>query len=155
MTDNAKQKRPLLMPPVVLLASALWCFALARWLPIAKFSSLAGRIIGMATIVAGVAMVLYCALEFRRRQTTIIPFQESTSLLTSGLYRFSRNPIYLGMVVLLIGIATALGSVSPWIMPPIFMAIISKRFIQKEETSLTETFGDEYLEYSRRVRRWL
>jgi len=156
MTDNTnKQKRPLLLPPVILLISGLLCLALDHWLPIVEFSSLAGRIIGMIAIADGVAMVLYCALEFRHRQTTIIPFQEPSALITGGLYRFSRNPIYLGMITLLIGIVIALGSASPWIVPPLFMAIITKRFIQKEEASLTETFGDEYLEYTQRVRRWL
>jgi len=156
MTDNTnKKKRPLLLPPVVLLFSVLLCFALSHWLPIAEFGSFAGRIIGATTIAAALAMVFYCALEFRSRQTTIIPFQESAALITGGLYRFSRNPIYLGMAALLAGIAILLGSASPWIVPPLFMAIITIRFIQKEEASLTETFGDEYLEYTQRVRRWL
>ena len=155
MPDNTNPKRPLLLPPVVLLAAVLLCVALDHWLPIVEFGSSAGRVIGIATIVSAFAVVFYCAREFRRRQTTIVPFQVSTSLITGGLYRCSRNPIYVAMTALLCGVAIALGSASPWMVPPLFMAIISKRFIQKEEAALTATFGDKYLEYTRRVRRWL
>lgn len=155
MSNETKQKRPRLVPPVVLLASVLVCFALDRWLPIVEFGSMAGRVIGVVMIVDGFVIVMFCAWKFRRRGTTIIPFHESTSLIRDGLFRFSRNPIYLGMVVALCGVAMTLGSLTPWIVPPLFVLIISKRFIVKEEAMLRDTFGDEYLEYCKRVRRWL
>lgn len=155
MSNESKQKRPRLLPPVVLLASAIVCFALDRWLPVVEFASMAGRVIGIVMIVDGFVIVLSCAWKFRRRETTIIPFHESTSLITDGLFRFSRNPIYLGMVVALCGVAMALGSLTPWFMPPLFMLIITKQFIVKEEAMLVDAFGGEYLEYQKRVRRWL
>ena len=76
-------------------------------------------------------------------------------LITGGLYRFSRNPIYLSMVVLLYGEAIVLGSLSPWLVPTAFAAAVSRLFIQCEEAMLTEKFGDPYRDYCRRVRRWL
>ena len=152
---NTDKKRTFFLPPVVLLFSILLSLALDRLVPIAEFGSREGKIVGVVVLVLGLAVNLFCAWAFRRRETTIIPFHESTYLITGGLYRYSRNPIYLSMVVVLIGIAIALGSASPWVVPPLFMVIISKRFIQKEEVMLEETFGEEYLAYCDRVRRWL
>lgn len=155
MSDEHTPSCRLILPPAILLTSILVGLALDRWLPIADLWNNAGREVGIATIVVALCVNIYCALEFRRRRTTIIPFHESTNLITNGLYRFSRNPIYLSMVGLLCGEVIFLGSLSPWIVPPFFMRTISKRFIEQEEAMLTEKFGDEYREYCRRVRRWL
>ena len=76
-------------------------------------------------------------------------------LITDGLYRFSRNPIYVSLVALLYGEAIALGSLSPWLVPTHLRATISRQFIQREEAMLTEKFGEQYRDYCRRVRRWL
>lgn len=84
-----------------------------------------------------------------------MPFRESSTLMTDGLYRYTRNPIYVSMVVVLIGFAIAWGSLSPWLVPPLFVAILTRRVIRFEEAMLTETFGEAYLAYCSRVRRWL
>ena len=155
MPDQTKQPRRLILPPTVLLAAILLSLALDHWMPVTDLWGRAGRELGFATIVVALGVNIYCALQFRRRQTTIIPFHESSALITSGIYRFSRNPIYLSMVVLLCGLAIALGTLSPWIVPPIFMGIISKLFIEKEEAMLAEAFGNDYRDYCQQVRRWL
>ncbi len=155
MSNESKKNRPRLLPPVVLLASTFACAALDRWLPVVNLDSSVGRVVGILMILASFAGVLLCAWEFRRRKTTIVPFHESASLITGGFFRLSRNPIYLSMTVLLCGVALTLGSATPWIIPPLFVLIISKRFIVKEEAMLRNTFGREYLEYCQRVRRWL
>ena len=98
---------------------------------------------------------ILCDLQLYRRGTTVFPFRQSTALVTTGFYRYSRNPIYLSMVVLLYGAAIALGSLSPWIVPTAFATLISQRFIRVEEAMLSETFGEQYREYCQRVRRWL
>ncbi len=148
------QRIPLPPPPVLLLVSIFSELALHWWLPVANLWGRSGRGLGYGVLVASLSIFISSAMLFRRRQTTIIPFRESAALLTDGLYRFSRNPIYLSMVMLLCGIAITLGSAAPWGVPPLFMAIISRQFIQKEEAMLADTFGEEYLEYCRRVRRW-
>ena len=144
-----------LMPPYVLLAAVLLSLALDRWLPLFHLWQRPWTYLGGATIIAALAVNVFLALGFKSKQTTIIPFQESTTLITGGLYRFSRNPIYLSMVVLLYGVAISLGSLSPWIVPTLFGASISWLFIQREEEMLTEKFGDQYRSYCQQVRRWL
>jgi protein-S-isoprenylcysteine O-methyltransferase Ste14 len=88
-------------------------------------------------------------------QTTIKPYETSSALVTGGPYRFSRNPIYLGMVLFLVGLNLGLGSWSPLLAIPAFAFIIERRFIRAEEAALLRRFGDEYETYRRRVRRWI
>jgi protein-S-isoprenylcysteine O-methyltransferase Ste14 len=83
------------------------------------------------------------------------PFEPSTSLVMAGPFAFSRNPMYLGMALVLAGIATALGSTTPWIVTPLFMWQVTRCFIVPEEHKLQATFGSRYLEYKAKVRRWL
>ncbi len=152
--EETRPKRRLL-PPHLLLGAVLLSLALDRWLPLMELWGRPWSYLGGAIILAALVLNVYLALGFRRRKTTIIPFRESTELITDGLYRFSRNPIYLSMVVLLCGEAIALGSLSPWLVPLAFAVAISRQFIAREEVMLTETFGDRYREYCREVRRWL
>jgi protein-S-isoprenylcysteine O-methyltransferase Ste14 len=148
-------KKGPLMPPVWLLLHAI-ALGLLHWLAPGKVL-IAGRmrLAGLVPLVAGAALVLYCAGLFSRAGTTIKPFQESSELVTSGPYRFSRNPIYLGMAIALCGIAIALGTLTPWILVVPFVALITARFIRPEEEMLRARFGGAYDAYTRRVRRWI
>ena len=94
-------------------------------------------------------------LAFRGVGTGIVPFDPATALVTGGLYRYTRNPMYLGMVLLLVGVAIALGSLGAWLPIPVFVWIIQARFIVGEERFLEQTFGESYVAYKRGVRRWL
>jgi protein-S-isoprenylcysteine O-methyltransferase Ste14 len=76
-------------------------------------------------------------------------------LVTSGWYRITRNPMYLGMVVVLCGVALMAGSVGAWLPLPAFIAVIHYRFIRGEERFLEEIFGQPYRDYRARVRRWI
>ena len=92
---------------------------------------------------------------FKRAGTPIIPFEKSTSLLTHGIYRYTRNPIYLGMLIILAGAAVFLGSLTPFLVLPVFFFIIQEGYIRHEEPFLERIFGEQYRAYRRRVRRWL
>ena len=129
--------------------------ALDRWLPLVQLWGRPWTYIGWGIILAALLANIVCDLQFLRRKTTVIPFRESTVLVTNGLYRYSRNPIYLSMVALLYGEAIALGSLSPWLVPTAFAAVVSQRVIRHEEAMLADKFGDEYRDYCQRVRRWL
>ena len=111
----------------------------------------AGAIFG----TAGVALVLWAGTIFTRVGTAIHPLARSSFLVRSGPFRFSRNPIYLGMVLILSGAALALGSATPWLIIPGFIWVIARQVVAGEERKLTAEFGAEYLEYCTRVRRWL
>ena len=92
---------------------------------------------------------------FQRARTGVRPFSAATALVIGGPYRFTRNPMYLGMVTVLLGGALALGTATPWLLPPCFLLLIDRRFIRREEAFMAERFGDEYRDFCRKVRRWL
>jgi len=102
----------------------------------------------------GLALAASGVISFNKAGTAIRPFESSTFLVTDGLYRYTRNPMYLGMVILLIGVATYLGSLTPYIVIPVFFLIIQQCFIKHEEPFLENIFGQEYLDYKDKVRRW-
>jgi protein-S-isoprenylcysteine O-methyltransferase Ste14 len=85
----------------------------------------------------------------------VVPFSDATVLVTAGPYRFTRNPMYLGMAGILAGTAIWLGSITPWLVLPAFMRLIAERFIAPEEAMLERAFGSRYREYCAAVRRWL
>ena len=119
--------------------------------PIVEPYRYAGAVlIGLAAALGGWGVVL-----FRRARTGVVPFSEATTLVASGPYRFTRNPMYLGMAGMLLGTAVYLGSVTPWLVLPAFVAIISERFIVREEAMMEKAFGQPYRDYKARVRRWL
>ena len=154
MTRNSAS-RWVVLPPHVLLAAILLGLALDRWLPLVRLWGSPCGYVGTTVIVFGFLVNIYCGLQLRRHQTTVIPFRQSTTLLTEGLYRYTRNPIYTSMVLVLLGFAIAWGSLSPWFVPPLFAWIVAVRFIRSEEAMLLDTFGEEYRAYCRRVPRWL
>jgi protein-S-isoprenylcysteine O-methyltransferase Ste14 len=111
----------------------------------------AGAVIGLGLWLAldGAAMV-----SFRRAGTSMIPFVPSTALVTSGPYRYSRNPMYLGMAFLYIAIALATGVIWALVMLPLVIGAIDQLVIAIEEGYLVRRFGDPYCQYMQRVRRW-
>lgn len=106
-------------------------------------------------MVVGLSLVLWPARLFSLAKTTIKPFSESSSLVTTGPFRLSRNPIYVGMVIVLLGVAIRLGSLTPFAVIPFFVLFINRAFIVHEERMLLDTFGEEYEAYCRGVRRWI
>lgn len=110
---------------------------------------------GFLLLLYGVWLNGRSANLFNRHATTIKPFQESNALVTDGPYRLSRNPMYLGMVIILVAIAVLLGTTTPWVVVAVFGVVITLRFIVPEERALEEKFGDTYREYASRVRRWI
>jgi protein-S-isoprenylcysteine O-methyltransferase Ste14 len=92
---------------------------------------------------------------FVRAGTNVIPFREVSSLVTSGVYRYTRNPMYLGMALVLLGCAVTVGVASALLIPVLFMVIIELRFIRPEERMLQGLFPQDYPAYCTRVRRWI
>lgn len=144
-----------LIPPVWLLlwAGAMW--AVDRWLPLVPGLVPNGKWPGLALISAGVVLEGVATWQFRHHSTNVLPFQPATVLLTTGVYRFSRNPIYVGMTLVLLGWALVLGSLGALLLVPLFPPWIQRLFIHTEEAMLETTFGDAYRAYAARTRRWL
>lgn len=110
---------------------------------------------GFVFMLAGVAMNLWSARWFRKKQTSIDPRGRAVYLAQEGLYRISRNPMYLGMLATLLGVSLYLGDLSTFFLPPLFVWIVTLRFIKREEQVLLALFGATYLQYKARVRRWI
>ena len=144
-----------LVPPLYFLVAVLLMVFFHRVAPWAQVLDAPYRYAGI--IIAGVSLGLgaWAAALFRRAGTNIRPFMPSTALVVAGPYRFTRNPMYLGMSGILLGAAIFMGSLTPFVVIPAFMALIAERFIIPEEAKLGAAFGREYLDYKARVRRWL
>jgi protein-S-isoprenylcysteine O-methyltransferase Ste14 len=142
-------------PPLIYVAGFLIGVALELVFPIGALPlplALAAAFIGLALWLAldGAAM-----LHFRRARTSMIPMKPSTALVTSGPYRVSRNPMYVGMAVVYVALALSVGVIWALAVLPLVILAVDRLVIVREEPYLERKFGDEYREYKRRVRRWL
>ena len=111
--------------------------------------------LGALVFVAGLGVMLWAARCFARAGTTLKPFERTSTLVESGPFRVTRNPMYLGMVVMLVGAALALGTPGPWLAAAALAVILDLRFIRNEERALAASLGEPYERYRERVRRWL
>jgi len=147
--------KPKILPPLWMLISVTAQFALDRWLPVAEWIGPPHDWLGGALALPGFAAILWAAGSFKKADTGIVPFTESTTLVTNGLYRITRNPMYLGMVFILLGFAVKFGSVTALIPVIVFAWIIDRKYICNEEIFLREIHGEAFDQYKSRVRRWL
>jgi len=154
MNARTEGRAPVL-PPVYFLMAVILMVGLHFVSPVRQVIPTWARYWGVAPLLAGFALVVWAARLFDRAGTTIKPFQPSSALVVRGPYRLSRNPIYLGMVVALLGLGMMLGSLTPFAVVPVFAWAIQHRFIRPEEAMLEGTFGAAYAEYKAAVRRWL
>ena len=111
--------------------------------------------LGALPVLIGVVIAAQGSRLFARAGTNIIPFTESTALVTTGVFAYSRNPMYSGMVLALAGTALIMNGWLPWLVVGLFTAIIRGFFIRTEEKLMEQTFGEAYVEYRNRVRRWI
>ncbi len=112
-------------------------------------------LLGIVPLVLGVIVSMIAEGAFHKVGTTVRPYEISAVLVTTGLYRISRNPMYAGMVLTLTGVAIILGTLSPFLPAIGFAAFIDGKFIRVEEQMLVARFGDEWRAYAARTRRWI
>ena len=144
-------------PLLVTLLVGLVMLAAARWGPAGPWPAMHWPGLGLALVMAGVAVALAGVLAFRRHQTSVNPLHGDAvaTLVDSGIYRVSRNPMYVGFATWLVALACALGSPLAWLGPLVHIAWLTRWQIIPEERLLAARFGQPYLEYCRRVRRWI
>jgi protein-S-isoprenylcysteine O-methyltransferase Ste14 len=142
-------------PPLIYLGALGIGFGLDRAMGTGSLPWSVTAPVGAAAIVAGVGLLGSFVQAFGRARTPIDPYTPSTAVVTDGPYRRTRNPGYLGMALTYAGIAIAANA--PWaLLPlPVAIAVIDRGVIAREERYLERKFGVPYLEYKRRVRRWL
>ena len=151
MTDTPKK----ILPPVYFLFYLFLAWALHRTVPIVWVIPEPWRLWGLAPVVAGITLVLSCVGLFKARGTAIKPYEASATLVVEGPYRFTRNPMYVGIVTFLTGIAVMLGSLAAFLAPVAMFATLACVFVPMEEKMMEETFGQQYRDFKARVRRWI
>ena len=114
-------------------------------------------IFGSLMIISGLIIILSAIILFKKYQTTITPLNPSnaTKLITGGIYKFSRNPMYLGLLLVLLGISIILNLTGGFFLIPLFILYLNLFQIIPEENAMVELFKDEFLEYKKKVRRWI
>jgi protein-S-isoprenylcysteine O-methyltransferase Ste14 len=144
------------MLPPAYFALAIVSAALAHFfLPTWQMLGFPWRFAGLLLVGVGAVLAVLAAQAFKRHQTSIRPFERPAALITGGVYRLSRNPIYLGMTVMLLGIAVFLGSAGALATVPALLVVLDRRFVTNEERMLARVFGARFDTYRRRVRRWV
>ena len=109
----------------------------------------------LIALVAGVAITLPADRAFGRADTTTDPSESSSTLITDGVYRFTRNPMYLGFVLVLIGVVVLLRSLTPWAVVAAYVVLLDRAFVRVEEQMLARDFGEQWQAYVPRTQRWL
>lgn len=143
-------------PPIIALLVMAGMYLIDRLLPLGV--RVPGRVFWfIGFFVLGMAVAIVGVVQFRQQRTTIHPLnpEHSTSLVTSGIYRYSRNPMYLGMLLVIVGWLIYLGSWLAVFMPVVFVLLINKLQIVPEERILASKFGQSFTEYLGSVRRWI
>jgi len=151
-TPNAMQK---ILPPIWLFAG-LGAMALINTLyptPVTLLASF--KLIGWGIFAGAFVMAWRAKRRFDVAETPVRPFTDSTAVVDTGLFRYSRNPMYLAMIIGMAGFALAIGDILPFIVIPIFFMLIMSQFIAHEEQLMEARFGQAYLDYKSRVRRWI
>ena len=144
--------------PWVFILVYLAALAVQRILPIAiRLPELASiiRVAGFAFVGVGIAIAFSALGIFRKTNTTTVPHETPSTLVTSGPYRFTRNPMYVGLTLIYLGVASTRLEIWPVIVLPLLLAYINFLVIPVEEKNLRGVFGDEYQKYGERVGRWL
>lgn len=144
-------------PPLVAALIALTMWSLSAYQPSLPISSEVKLFLAIALVIIGALFDLSGLLAFRRSKTTINPMSpdKTSALVTEGIYRITRNPMYVGLVLFLTAWAIYLSNLWPFFGPVLFVIYINRFQIQPEESALKNKFGSEYIAYTDRVRRWI
>ena len=149
---NVKTKFP---PPLVALAFGFLIYYTKNIFP--KIEIVWRYVFGSFMIIIGLFIILSAIILFKKYKTTITPLNPSnaTKLIVSGVYKFSRNPMYLGLLLVLSGISTILNPIGGLFLIPLFILYLNLFQIIPEENAMVDLFKDEFLEYKKNVRRWI
>jgi protein-S-isoprenylcysteine O-methyltransferase Ste14 len=143
------------MPPLIFFLFLFLSFVLNSFFPIARVSNSWYFLSGALALAGGVLISGWTIFLFKKRKNTLRPRKDPQELEIYGPFRFTRNPIYLGLFLVLLGTDMLLGSFSLLVFPVLFLVIINTYVIPFEEKNLERIFGSQYLGYKRSVRRWL
>ncbi len=159
MAQSPRASSNFIWPPVVYGGAFLLAYAAGGWQPLpfapAGLARVAALYAGLALLAAGFSVALVAEMNFLRAGTATLPTRPARVLVRGGIYRFTRNPMYLGMSLMLAGLGLAANSAWYLLTLPLAMILVFKLAIEREERYLEQTFGREYLDWKARVRRWI
>ena len=144
-----------LIPPVVYFVPFALSWALRQWRPWTIPGGATSSVAGLALVVSGIALMLWSIAAMWRANTTVIPWEQVSAIVSTGPFRFSRNPIYLADAITYVGGSLLIHSWWPLLLLPGIVVMMARMVIDREEEYLTERFGDAYREYQLRVGRWI
>jgi protein-S-isoprenylcysteine O-methyltransferase Ste14 len=155
---NADHADVAVKPPILFIAALALGYALTRYVPIGPGLASpngAALAMGLVFVGAGFALAFFAARRFRLAGTSVIPGEPANALVTAGVYRVTRNPMYIGFILLYFGLSIVLTSV--WILLLLIpvVLILQRGVVLREEAYLARKFGDDYTRYAERVPRWL
>jgi protein-S-isoprenylcysteine O-methyltransferase Ste14 len=143
------------IPPLVYLAGLAIGHLANRWLQVDVVPVHVAWSVGGILVVLGLALIVAAMTNFTRAGTTIRPDRASSSLVVAGPYKYTRNPMYVGMAAAYLGLAIADRSLASLILLPVVLLVIRRAVIANEEAFLERRFGSAYTDYKAKVRRWL
>jgi protein-S-isoprenylcysteine O-methyltransferase Ste14 len=152
--DGARVRFP---PPLIYVAGLALGIAADRFgrLPRLGLHSGLREVLGIGLVLAGLAISFAGAGLFMRKGTAIIPYKPASALVTSGIYGWTRNPMYLGMALSYLGFAALFNSLASLVLLPLVLMTVHTQVIAREEAYLERAFGADYLAYKKRVRAWI
>jgi len=142
-------------PPIYLFVSLAMIAVLHLFVPGARVIPAPWNLLGFVSLVVGAILNLLADTSFKTGGTSVKPLGDTTTLVTTGVFRLSRHPMYLGFVLILLGAAVLSGSMTPFLVVLVFLVFMDTVFIRFEEKKLAQTFGDAWLDYTHLVRRWI
>jgi protein-S-isoprenylcysteine O-methyltransferase Ste14 len=142
-------------PPLLFVLPILAGLALEWFVPTAFVHGAVRWTVGALLFLAGVALNVVGFVTQKRAGTDPIPFNPSTRIVSHGLYRFTRNPMYIGFALWTLGLAILCNSIWVLLASPVGLILIDRLVVVREERYLERKFGNEYLNYKRRARRWI
>ncbi len=143
------------LPPSLFCLCVLLMVLSAHWFPSLTILRFPFTLCGVAFLSPGLGLALASSSAFARSGNPFNPFSQPDTLLTQGAFRYTRNPIYLGLLLSLIGLGLLLGTALSFVGAAVFFAASEFCYIPCEEAALAARFGEAYLEYKQRVRRWI
>ncbi|HEX6709155.1 MAG TPA: isoprenylcysteine carboxylmethyltransferase family protein [Rubrobacter sp.] len=153
--DNSDNPGVIAPPPLIYASALAAGLLLTRRYRIPFLPRLLARTLGWPLVLGGLAVGFLGSREMRRADTTTDPYKPTTAIVTEGPFRFTRNPLYLSMILIYVGVSALANALPPVLLLPMVQQLMRRGVIEREERYLERMFGDEYLHYKARVRRWI
>ncbi len=154
MTESMHRAGIIAPPPIIYALAFLIGIGLHWRVPLSLFSPI-DTVVGGPVLGAGVLLMVWAFSAMRRARTPVSPYRPSSAVVVDGPYRWSRNPIYLGLTLIYTGVALLAGSAWPLVLLPLVLVVMTRGVIHREERYLARVFGETYTKYQQQVRRWL